>query len=138
MIEDVVLRLWESLVARVTGPLSFRLILQPAIAIFLAIRAGRRDAQAGRPPYFVTILLNPANRHGLLLEGWKEVAKVFAVATLIDVAYQMMVIGWVYPLAAMFVAFLLAFLPYLVVRGQADRVARARGMHAIGPSTRVP
>jgi hypothetical protein len=134
--EDVVTRFWENVVGRVTGPMSFRLILQPSIAIFLAIRAGRRDARAGRPPYFVTILMSPGDRHGLLAEGWKEVAKVFVMAILIDVAYQVMVIRWVYPIEALFVAFLLAILPYLAVRGLTDRAARARGAMAASRSAR--
>ena len=130
--DDFVVRVWENLVGRVTGPMSFRLILQPAIAIVLAIRAGRRDTRAGKPPYFFSILTSPANRHGLLLEGWKEVAKVFVMATLIDVAYQVMVLRWLYPNEALFVAFLLAFLPYLAVRSLTDRFARARaGLLAI-------
>jgi len=136
--DDVLVRFWENLVGRLTGPLSFRLILQPAIAIFFAIRAGRRDALAGRPPYFVTILLHPADRRGLLLEGWKEVAKVFVMATLIDGVYQWMVIRWVYPIEALSVAFLLAFLPYLAVRGLADRAARARSYGDTARSPRLP
>ena len=130
--DDVVVRFWENLVGRVTGPMSFRLILQPAIAIVLAIRAGRRDTRAGKPPYFFSILMRPADRHGLLLEGWKEVAKVFVMAILIDVAYQVMVHRWVYPNEALFVAFLLALLPYLAVRSLTDRFVRARaGLFAI-------
>jgi hypothetical protein len=136
--DDALVRFWENLVGRVTGPLTFRLIVQPAIAIFLAIRAGRRDARAGKPPYFVRILMSPANRHGLLIEGWKEVAKVFVMATLIDVAYQVMVIRWVYPNEALAVAFLLACLPYLVVRGLADRITRARRGMAAARRARLP
>ena len=136
--DDVLVRFWENLVGRVTGPLTFRLILQPAIAIFLAIRAGRRDARAGKPPYFMTILTSPADRHGLLLEGWKAVAKVFVMATLIDIAYQVMVIRWVYPIEALFVAFLLACLPYLVVRGLVDRIARPRGGMSATRGSRLP
>jgi len=136
--DEVLARFWGDIVGRVTGPMSFRLILQPAMAIFFAIRAGRRDALAGRPPYFVTILLNPSDRQGLLLEGWKEVAKVFVMATLIDVVYQLMVMRWVYPIEALFVAFLLAFLPYLAVRGLADRAARARGYGTAARNPRLP
>jgi hypothetical protein len=130
VIEEIFARFLGNLGDRVGGPLTFRLVLQPAVAIFLAIRAGRRDARAGKPPYFVTILMSPANRHGLLREGWKEVAKVFVLAALIDVAYQVMVLRWVYPIEALVVAFLLACFPYLAVRGLADRAARLRHQQA--------
>ena len=133
MIEEMFARFVGNLGDRVGGPLTFRLILQPAVAIFLAIRAGRRDARAGKPPYFVTILMSPANRHGLLREGWKEVAKVFVLAVLIDMAYQVMVLRWVYPFEALFVAFLLACVPYLAVRGLADRAARLAHQRAHQP-----
>jgi hypothetical protein len=44
--EDFVSRFFGNFVERVTGPLRFRLILQPLIAIFLATRDGL--AMAGR------------------------------------------------------------------------------------------
>ncbi len=51
---------WADLVGRIHGPLSFRLILQPAVAIFLAIQAGMHDAKEGRPP----VLLDDSHRSG--------------------------------------------------------------------------
>jgi hypothetical protein len=39
--------------------MTFRLILQPAMAVFLAIRAGLRDAREGKPPLSLTALLIP-------------------------------------------------------------------------------
>ena len=44
--DEMLARLWENLGGRIGGPLSFRLILQPTIAIVLAIKAGLSDAQA--------------------------------------------------------------------------------------------
>ena len=123
--DDVLARFWENLGARVGGPLTLRLILQPAVAIVLAIRAGLLDARTGKPPYFWTILTtNPADRRERLREAWKAVAKVFVLAALIDVAYQVMVFRWVYPFEALVVAFLLACVPYLLIRGPANLIAR--------------
>lgn len=124
--EDVLARIWENLGGRIGGPLSFRLLLQPTVATVLAIRAGLQDARTGRPPYFWTILTSPADRRDLLREGWKEVAKVFVLAVIIDVAYQVMVFRWVYPLELLLVAFLLACVPYLLIRGPANRLAAGR------------
>jgi hypothetical protein len=68
--------------------MSFRLVLQPAVAAVLAIHAGVQDAKRGDPPYFWTLLMHPDDRRHLLLEGWKAVAKVFVAAIVIDVVYQ--------------------------------------------------
>lgn len=124
--DELVLRMWDNLVARVGGPMSFRLVLQPAVAIILAIRAGLHDARAGRPAYFWTILTNPNDRRDLLREGWTAVAKVFLAAVVIDVVYQLVVQRWVYPGEALLVAFLLACVPYLLIRGLVNRLARSR------------
>ena len=39
---EIFARLWQNLYARVTGPMNLRLIIQPAVATILAIRAGLR------------------------------------------------------------------------------------------------
>ena len=124
--DELLLRVWDNLAGRVGGPMSFRLVLQPGVAIFLAIRAGVRDARQGRPAYFWSILTNPSHRRELLREGWTAVAKVFAIAAVLDVVYQLMVLRWVYPGEALLVAFLLACVPYLLIRGLVNRLVRSR------------
>jgi hypothetical protein len=123
-VDDLLARLWENLGGRVGGPMTFRLLLQPLVASVLAARAGWKDAQTGRPPYFWTVLSNPEDRHALLREGWKAVAKVFTLALVIDLVYQVIVFGRIYPLESLIVAVLLAFVPYLLVRGPVNRIAR--------------
>ena len=122
--EDVLARVWENLVGRVGGPLTFRLILQPMMAAILAIRAGVKDAREGRPPYFWAIFTDPVNRRALLREGWKDVAKVFVIAVMIDCIYQIIELRWFYPSEALMVAAILAVLPYLLIRGPLNRIAR--------------
>jgi hypothetical protein len=39
-VEEILKRVWDNLIARATGPMNFRLMIQPAVASFLAIRAG--------------------------------------------------------------------------------------------------
>ena len=125
--DDVLARIWEHLGGRIGGPLSFRLILQPVVATVLAIRAGLQDAKTGRPAYFWTILTDADSRRGLLREGWKAVAKVFVLAVIIDAVYQVIVFRWIYPFETLLVAFLLACVPYLLVRGPVNRIAAAKG-----------
>ena len=43
---------WADLLGRDEGPLTFRLIVQPLVAIFFAIRSGLRDAREGKPLFF--------------------------------------------------------------------------------------
>jgi hypothetical protein len=123
-VEEMVSRFVDNFVDRLTGPLQFRLYVQPAVAILYAIRDGLRDARAGNVPYFWAIFTQPAHRRELLHEGWKAVANVFVLAVIIDVIYQLIVLRFVYPGEAMLVAFVLAFLPYLLLRGPVNRVAR--------------
>jgi hypothetical protein len=46
---EMLQRVWDNLIGRTSGPMNFRLIIQPAVAIFIAIRAGLNDAREGRP-----------------------------------------------------------------------------------------
>jgi hypothetical protein len=59
----------------------------------------------------------------LLRSGWKSVAKVFTMAVVLDVVYQLIVARWVYPLESVIVAFVLACVPYLLLRGPVNRIA---------------
>jgi len=106
--------------------MSFRLILQPAMAAFFAVRAGWQDGLAGRPPYFWAILHDPSHRRDLLREGWRAVAKIFVIAVIIDAVYQAIQLRWFYPGEALIVAIVLAIVPYLLIRGSVGRFARWR------------
>lgn len=122
--DELLARIWENLMGRITGPMSFRLVLQPAVATFLAIRAGLQDARTGNLPYTWAVLTDPAHRRDRMREGWKTVAKVFVAAVAIDLVYQLIVLRWIYPGEALIVAFLLACVPYLLLRGVVNRLMR--------------
>jgi hypothetical protein len=131
---DMLLRALLNVTDRVGGPMTFRIILQPLMASLLAFRAGWKDAQTGRPPYFWTILTDPSQRADLLHEGWKSVARVFVLAIVMDVIYQLIVLQWVYPLELILVAILLAVVPYLLIRGPVNRiVSRLRSKREVTP-----
>src|SRR5438128_617938 len=90
---DTLRRIWEDLVARPSGPMGLRLILQPLMAALLATRDGVRDARGERPPYLRTLVKEPARRRELLLEGLRAVSKVMVLALLLDTAYQLLFVG---------------------------------------------
>ena len=50
---------------RVSGPLRFRLILQPAMAAFFAVRAGLADVRDGKSPYFSMLVRDASDRREL-------------------------------------------------------------------------
>jgi hypothetical protein len=123
-IEEYFSRVMEMLVGRADGPLSFRLVFQPTVAAFLAIRAGLKDARTGRAPYFWSVLTNPADYRGLLRDGWKDIGTVFIVAVVLDVVYALIVHRWIFPGQALLVGTALAIVPYVLIRGPVTRIAR--------------
>src|SRR5208337_1123675 len=125
-IEQWITRFWENLIGRVGGPLTFRLMLQPIMVAIIAVRAGLKDAREGNPPYSWAIFTDPVARGKLLREGWKAVAKVFVISVIMDIIYQVIVHQWFYPFETLIVGAILALLPYLLVRGPVNRIARRR------------
>lgn len=120
----MLIRGWMNLTARVGGPMTFRVILQPLMAALLAFRAGLIDARTDRPAYFWTVLTDKRQGADLLREGWKSIARVFVLAITMDVIYQLIFLRWIYPLELILVAILLAVVPYLMVRGPVNRIVR--------------
>jgi hypothetical protein len=114
--------LWEMLIGRIEGPLTLRLLLQPAIATFFAVRSGLKDARSGRPAYLWKVFTNPAYRYELLHHGWKDVRTVFLMAVLLDSVYQGIEFHWIYLGQAVLVAIILAMVPYVLIRGPVNRL----------------
>jgi hypothetical protein len=114
---------------RVSGPMKFRIVLQPIMATLLAIRSGLKDAKTGARPYFWSLLTTPGHRMEMIKDGWKSVGRLFFLAVALDLIYQFIVQRPVIrPRAAIFVAIILAIVPYLLLRGTVTRIAR-RLMH---------
>ncbi|HWB86304.1 MAG TPA: hypothetical protein VG675_19335 [Bryobacteraceae bacterium] len=120
--EEYLKQFWEMLAGRGSGPFAFRLVLQPLTAAVIACRAGWRDAEAGRPPYGWSLLTNPVDRHDLLRQGWKDLSRVFLLAVVIDLIYEVIVFRRIYAGQTLIVATVLALLPYPLFRGVADRI----------------
>ena len=132
--DDIWARVGSQLLARVSGPMKFRLVLQPVMASFFAIRAGLADARAGKPPHFWGLLPHPGGRADMIKDGWKSVGKVFILAMVLDIIYQLIVLHTVYPGEMIIVAFILAILPYLIVRGLTTRLARKKNAASARPA----
>jgi hypothetical protein len=116
-------RLFLQLVERPSGAIAFRFILQPTMAAIAAVHDGRRDARLGRTPYFWTMLHEPRKRIGRLREGLNATARILLLGLVMDAIYQIIEFDRFYPVEAVIIALLLAFLPYVVLRGLVLRIA---------------
>jgi len=119
---------WPTLVNefnnRLVGPLHLRMYMQPAMATILGIRDGVRDAEQNQPAYFWAIFTNPEQRGQLFKSGLRAVAKVLVLAVILDSAYQFVAEHWFHLWEAVLVGLTLAFVPYLLIRGPTNRIAR--------------
>jgi hypothetical protein len=122
--DNVVTQTWHEIAARPEGPLALRFYLQPAMATLFALRDGLRDARSGRPAYFWALFTDSTNRKERIRSGWKSIGKIFILATVLDLVYQVIVLHGLRPLQTMLVATSLAIVPYLLLRGPVNRVAR--------------
>jgi hypothetical protein len=117
---------FEDLPRRLTGPGRFRFVLQPLVAIFLGVRAGRGDAGAGRPPFILAIIAHPQQRRQMLAETARALANIVLVGILLDAVSQWLILGVAHPGAALIVGPVLISLPYAFARGLGNRIARRR------------
>lgn len=128
MLDEALSRGWENLVGRWDGPMSFRCLIQPTVAILFAIRAGWKDARAGEPPFLWALLSKSDRRQERLWQIWKGVGTVFIVALVLDSIYQVIVHAGIYALELLITATVLAVVPYLVTRGLVTRIATLAGV----------
>jgi hypothetical protein len=117
-------RLWRNITARPGGPMTFRFMLQPAMATIAALRDGIGDARHGRSPYAAAIIRVSRERSSLLWEGVVSTARILILGVIMDVAYQWFFFDTFHPAEAAVIAIMLAFLPYVLLRGPIKRVAR--------------
>jgi hypothetical protein len=117
-------RMWLHVFGRSDGPMMFRFILQPLMATLAALIDGITDAREGRSPYLWTILTDPRKRGGRLHEGLIATARILLLGIGMDLIYQYRVFDTFFPIEALIIALLLAFIPYLLLRGPVARIAR--------------
>ena len=127
---DYLSGLWQEIAARPDGPMAFRFYLQPAMSMIYAVISGRKDAREHRPPYFWAMFTDPAHRVELMRDGWKSVRDVFLLAIAMDLIYQIIVLKGLRPVQGLVISVVLAIVPYLLVRGPVNRLARLFGSEA--------
>jgi hypothetical protein len=123
---DYLHRFASDLIARSDGPMTFRFYLQPLMAFIAALHDGIKDARLGRAPYWVDFAHSDRQTR---IRSWHEsvtaVTRVLLLGVAMDVIYQFRVFGaFKYPIETFVIAILLAFVPYLLLRGPVARIAR--------------
>lgn len=121
--KEMILRAINDLTGRTDGIMNLRLILQPCIAIFFAIRSGLKDAKIGNPPFILNYAKNTETRKALLKQAWADIGKIFIMAFVLDTVYQFIALKMFYPVEALIAALVLAVLPYVICRALTTRIA---------------
>ncbi len=128
MLDEAFARGWENLVGRWGGPMSFRLLVQPAVAILFAVRLASRTLDRTSHHFCGPRSPNPASLRKRSRQVWTDVGKVFIVAVILDSIYQVVVHAGIFTLELLITATVLALLPYVVSRGLVTRIARWAGV----------
>ncbi|MDQ8729236.1 hypothetical protein [Bradyrhizobium sp. LHD-71] len=119
---DVHRRIWSDIIDRPQGPMAFRFILQPVMAAICALHDGIHDARLGRNPYLWTILTDSQKSADRIREGLLATGRIIMLGLVMDGVYQAVVLKTFYPGEMVIVSLLLAFVPYLLLRGPVCRL----------------
>jgi len=84
-------RIWQDMLDRPSGPMSFRLILQPAMAAIAALHDGIKDARLARSPYLWTLIVGRTERGNRLRQGLISTARIILFAMGMDAIFQLTV-----------------------------------------------
>jgi hypothetical protein len=115
-------RLWHDIFDRPGGPMSFRFVLQPAMAVIAALHDGLRDARLGRAPYLTRLLSGYDDRASVLGEAMVSTGRIILLGLVMDGVYQFIVLKTFYPGEMVVIALALALVPYLLLRGFFSRL----------------
>ncbi len=123
--DRVVQAIIERVIARVTGPMSLRFVLQPVMAILLGIRDGRLDAKAGAPPFGWALAFMPGNRKAALRSALHALLVPIIIGSVLDAIAQYLIFHQVRAGWALVVGTLVMGLPYTAARGLSNRIVTA-------------
>jgi hypothetical protein len=112
----------NNIIANITGPLSFRFILQPAVAFILGIRDGRLDTKLKKHPFIYEIITNPMNRQPTIKNALRSILISVIIGIITDMIAQHLIFNQVRILPAVVVGCLVISLPYGIARGVTNRI----------------
>jgi Na+/H+-translocating membrane pyrophosphatase len=117
---------FERLVARFTGPMHIRFIVQPVMAAILGIRDGIRDAKEGQTPFLCELCTRPESRSPQLKKALRRLIIPLPIAIILDAIVQYMLFRRVRVLGAVILGTAIMGLPYSLAREISNRVACSR------------
>jgi hypothetical protein len=117
------------------GPGHLRFIIQPAIAVLLALRDGHRDFREHREPFVWGLL----HRRAKLTTALRKIAVPLSIAIVIEAILEFYTLRSIRPSWAILVGIFLVGLPYIVVRALSNRMFHAwAARHPTNPPTHAP
>ena len=106
----------DYIIELLSGPGNLRFVLQPLIAILLAIRDGRNDAKSGTPAFLAEMVSGSGPRGATLKVSIKATLMPFSVAVILDSILQIIIFDVWRLQCALVVGLFLVGIPYVVVR----------------------
>ncbi len=106
----------DYIIELLSGPGNLRFVLQPLIAILLAIRDGRNDAKSGTPAFLAEMVSGSGPRGATLKVSMKATLMPFSVAVILDSILQIIIFDVWRLQWALVVGLFLVGIPYVVVR----------------------
>ena len=85
-----------------------------------------KDARAGRPPFVTDLIVRPEGRKRQLKRALQALIKPLVIAIILDAVAQYLMLGTIYPGAAVFVGVMIMAVPYSLARGLTNRIVSAR------------
>ena len=117
----------DYLLELISGPGTFRFVIQPVLAIILGARDGRNDAKSNTPPILHMLLLESGRRREALKGGLHAIALPLILAVALDSILQIYIFGVWRLQWALVVGVCLVGIPYILARGITNRIFSARG-----------
>jgi len=112
--------------ARLSGPGRLRFIFQPAAAVLLGVRDGKRDSRTGCPPFLSGLVFQRTHRRELWRSAIASVRDLVAIAIILDVISQILIFREIHPGAALILGPVLIATPYSISRALANRFIGGR------------
>ena len=123
---DSLLPVFERFLARLTGPMHVRFIVQPIIAVILGIRAGIHDARQATPPFIWSLCTRPSGWKRQLKQAREHLVIPLVVAIVLDGIVQYLLFQRIRVLGAVVLGTILMGLPYSLARAFTNRIVSAR------------
>ena len=124
VIQETLTRFWDQLIAQPSGPLAFRFILQPAMAAVLAALDGLKDARTRPATLLANHLVRPLPAGLLPSRRAEKTQQSHRLCARDGRDLPVMVLRRFYLGEALVTVFVLAVLPYVLIRGPVHRIAR--------------